>query len=378
MKKTLIAVTALLLAGGLTSPAMAAEFDTKEVITSVGNQILVDYSQGNITKGMSFAEANKALGKVDVPKDSNLTVALNYNSEHPASFSLCAWDGKDTSSDKAVGYLSINGNTTESLVDCKPFAKNTVALNPTADFTPVERPILNTADFGTEVKTSNEATAPVENQESKGFPLWLGILIALAVLAVAGFGIFHFATKGKATRRKERDEMAKKKSIWEKSTKTHDKVQGDYANYLADPVQVLNYPKLNDKTDPVTKSFLSDLGSANTLRPDSPKVYAYRDPSDYTDAVTDLDVSWTGALEHAKTVRWKGFSADEIERLKRAQSHLSKVLDPNGNENERQISYRQLLKEIKGLIVLPKTSLLAIEKKSQLQLQDSDFYKNAE
>lgn len=378
MKKLLVPVIALLLAGGLSSPAMAADTQNEKVIKSIGNQILVDYSQGEITKGMSYSEANKVIGKVDVPKGSNLTVAMNYNPEFPANFSLCAWDGSkgktETDPTKALGYMAINGTTTASLIDCSPFSKNVIATNPTADFVAVDRPILNTSDFGA---TDEEvAPAPAIDRESAGFPLWLGILLAIVAVVVAGFVIFYFATKGSATRRKEKDAIHKNKTLWVKATGEHDKVQSDYANYLADPVQVLNYPKLNDKTDPTTKSFLSDLGSANRLRPESKAVYSYRDPSDYTESVNELNVSWTGALQYAKKVHWDGFSVEEIERLKRAQSHLNKVLDPSGNENERQMSYRQLLKEIKGLITLPETSILSIEKKSQLQLQDSDFYKS--
>lgn len=375
MKKLLVPVIALLLAGGLSSPAMAADTQDEKIIKSIGNQILVDYSQGEITKGMSYSEANKVIGKVDVPKGSNLTVAMNYNPEFPANFSLCAWDeSKDKTATDALGYMAINGTTTASLIDCSPFSKNTIATTPTADFVAVDRPILNTSDFGPVAE--EVAPAPAVDREPAGFPLWLGILLAVVAVIVAGFIIFYFATKGSATRRKEKDAIHKNKTLWVKATGEHDKVQSDYANYLADPVQVLNYPKLNDKNDPITKSFLSDLGNANNLRPDTKSVYSYRDPSDYTASVNELNVSWSGALQYAKKTHWDGFTDDQIERLKRAQSHLNKVLDPSGNENERQMSYRQLLKEIKGLIILPQTSILAIEKKSQLQLQDSEFYKS--
>lgn len=371
MKKLLVPVIALLLAGGLSSPAMAADTQDEKVVKSIGNQILVDYSQGEITKGMSYSEANKVIGKVDVPKGSKLNVAMNYNPSFPANFSLCAWDDK-TDPTKALGYMAINGTTTASLIDCSPFSKNAIALNPTSDFVAVDRPILNTSDFG--APTEEVAPAPAVDREPAGFPLWLGILLAILGVAIAGFVIFYFATKGSATRRKEKDAIHKNKTLWTNATAEHDKVDVDYANYLSDPVQVLNYPKLNDKTDPTTKAFLSDLGSANKLRPENKNIYSYRDPSDYSASVNELTVSWNGALQYAKTKRWGDFTEEQVERLRRAQGHLNKVLDINGNENERQMSYKALLKEINGLIVLPKTSLLAIEKKSQLQLQDSDFY----
>jgi hypothetical protein len=150
-----------------------------------------------------------------------------------------------------------------------------------------------------------------------------------------------------------------------KVTRRHDATDARWLSYELDVAKLLDFPVMTDMRDPLTVSFHKAKSRADLLRPtDVEDILDDRDGQlEYRDAVSEYVAAFDVAEAEAIRRRRSDFSAEEPERLARAQ-HLLRLADDDGaTPQERQNAYGRAQKELAGLVVLPVATRAAIESK---------------
>lgn len=145
----------------------------------------------------------------------------------------------------------------------------------------------------------------------------------------------------------------------------HNQTDERWLRYETDVAKLLDFPMMTDMRDPLTAAFHKARQRAELLRPDSMEdVLGDRDAQvDYREAVTDYVSAFDVAEAEAIRRRRSDFSADDQERLNRAQRLLQLAEDTAASPQERQSAYARARRELDGLIALPAATRAAIERR---------------
>lgn len=143
----------------------------------------------------------------------------------------------------------------------------------------------------------------------------------------------------------------------------HDATDARWLSYEVDVAKLLDFPVMTDMREPLTLNFHKARNRADLLRPnDVEDILDNRDTQlEYRDAVSDYVAAFDVAEADAIRRRRSDFSAEDQERLARAQHLLRLAGDDGATPQERQNAYGRAQKELAGLIVLPVATRAAIE-----------------
>ena len=154
--------------------------------------------------------------------------------------------------------------------------------------------------------------------------------------------------------------------------KEHDRTDSRWLSYELDAAKLLDFPLMTDMRNPLTVAFHKAKLDAQLLRPenaddivDNPD--AQRHYSDVVrDYVTAFDVAESEAIRRRRT----DFSAEQQQRLARAQHLLRLAADSAATPQERLHAYDRAGKELEGLIALPATTRAGIERRVVGEIDD--------
>lgn len=143
----------------------------------------------------------------------------------------------------------------------------------------------------------------------------------------------------------------------------HDRTDARWFDYEMDIAKLLDFPMMTDMRNPLTIAFHKAKRRADLLRPERPDdmVEDRNAQLDYRDAVHDYVAAFEVAETEAIRRRRSDFSADDQQRLARAQSLLHLAQDNAASPQERQSAYARASKELDGLLVLPAPVRASIE-----------------
>ena len=162
-----------------------------------------------------------------------------------------------------------------------------------------------------------------------------------------------------------RNKEAAYKREMTKVLERHDRTDTRWLDYEIDIAKLLDFPLMTDMRDPLTVAFHKARSHADWLRPDSvDDILGDRNAQlEYRDAVGEYVAAFDLAETEAIRRRRSDFSTEAQERLARAQHLLRLASDGGAKPHERQSAYARAQKELDGLIVLPATTRVSIERK---------------
>lgn len=145
----------------------------------------------------------------------------------------------------------------------------------------------------------------------------------------------------------------------------HDDTDSRWLSYELDVAKLLDFPAMTNLRDPLTVGFHKAKSRADLLRPSTPDdLVGDRDAQlEYRDAVHEYASAFDVAEAEAIRRRRSDFSADDQERLARAQHLLRVAADPAATPSERNNAYSKARRELDGLIALPAVTRAAIERR---------------
>jgi hypothetical protein len=145
-------------------------------------------------------------------------------------------------------------------------------------------------------------------------------------------------------------------------------IKTEWASYELDLVKVLEYPAVTNMSIPATAEFHKALRVAQGLAPEGSEL-STDELSEFNRAVTDLEHRYDVMISEAQRMKWNDYSSKERVSLTMAQNLLSIAMNSASSANERQIAYKRLIKEVEGIVVLPKKAMLALENKMPAELE---------
>ncbi len=151
----------------------------------------------------------------------------------------------------------------------------------------------------------------------------------------------------------------------------HDRTDARWLDYEVDIAKLLDFPMMTDMRDPLTIAFHKAKRHADLLRPerlddlDGDRAAQL----EYRHAVHEYVSAFEIAEAEAIRRRRSDFSADEQQRLARAQNLLHLAQDDAATPDERQNAYARARKELDGLIVLPARARASIERRIAGQIE---------
>ena len=151
----------------------------------------------------------------------------------------------------------------------------------------------------------------------------------------------------------------------------HDRTETRWFDYELDIAKLLDFPMMTDMREPLTIAFHRAKRHADLLRPEQPDdLIGNRDGLlEYRDAVHEYISAFEIAEAEAIRRRRSDFSADEQQRMARAQNLLHLAQDDAATREERQNAYARASKELDGLIVLPAPARASIERRIAGQIE---------
>jgi hypothetical protein len=151
----------------------------------------------------------------------------------------------------------------------------------------------------------------------------------------------------------------------------HDRTDARWLEYEVDIAKLLDFPMMTDMRAPLTIAFHKTKRHADLLRPERPDdLVGDRDAQlEYRNAVHEYISAFEIAETEAIRRRRSDFSADDQQRLARAQNLLHLAQDEAATREERQHAYVLATKELDGLIVLPAPARASIERRVAGQIE---------
>jgi hypothetical protein len=145
----------------------------------------------------------------------------------------------------------------------------------------------------------------------------------------------------------------------------HDRTDAHWLEYEVDIAKLLDFPLMTDMRNPLTVAFHKAKRQADLLRPEKPEdLLSDRTAQlEYRDAVHEYVTAFEVAEAEAIRRRRSDFSADDQQRLARAQHLLQLAEDSAASPQERQNAYARASKELDGLIALPAPARASIERR---------------
>jgi len=165
------------------------------------------------------------------------------------------------------------------------------------------------------------------------------------------------------TGRNGRNKAAQWRSI-RRVLEEHSRTDKRWLEYELDLAKLLDFPLMSDMRDPLTIGFHKAKLRADFLRPvKAEDLLDDRDAAaQYLAAVEEYVTAFNVAEAEAIRRRRGDFSADDQQRIARAQRLLRVASDSAAAQQERQNAYDLARKELDGLIVLPSTTQASIER----------------
>lgn len=142
---------------------------------------------------------------------------------------------------------------------------------------------------------------------------------------------------------------------WSEAKIAHDRAFERWSKYETDLGEILSRPMMRDLSDPAVAEVVRAMGRADTLRTEkAPRLspgQTLDDVSGYLLAVHDFSTSLVAAERRADSPvdGYAKFSKKEIAQISSAQLLLNQALDPNLDQNSRQMAYERVVKIVKGL-----------------------------
>ncbi|SEH52911.1 hypothetical protein SAMN04489835_1011 [Mycolicibacterium rutilum] len=149
-----------------------------------------------------------------------------------------------------------------------------------------------------------------------------------------------------------------------RAVKAHDHTDTRWLEYELDVAKLLDFPLMTDMRDPLTERFHRSRVRADLLRPVKAEALV-DDPEaarEYIDAVTEYVTAFDAAESEAVRRRRNDFTAQDQQRIARAQSMLRVATDAAATPQERERGYALAQRELDGLIVLPERVRAAVER----------------
>ena len=155
--------------------------------------------------------------------------------------------------------------------------------------------------------------------------------------------------------------------MWRLITRTleeHARTDTRWMEYELDADKLLDFPLMTDMRAPLTTAFHKAKLRADLLRPGKAEdlVDDRESAAQYLAAVEDYATAFDAAETEAIRRRRSDFSPQGQQRIARARSLLSVASDSGATQNEREQAYALACKELDGLVVLPATTRLGIER----------------
>jgi len=144
----------------------------------------------------------------------------------------------------------------------------------------------------------------------------------------------------------------------------HTRTDTRWLDYELDAAKLLDFPLMTDMTNPLVMGFHKAKLRADLLRPDRAEELLddWSSAGDYLAAVEDYVTAFNAAEAEAFRVRRSEFSREAQQRIARAQSLLRVAGDSTATPPERSQAYELASKELDGLIVLPESTRLGLER----------------
>lgn len=203
----------------------------------------------------------------------------------------------------------------------------------------------------------------------------LELLIVLVPLVGVLYGGWRAVSAARARQGGDREEIANDRPQrvtntavqWQaiaRAVKAHDRTDTRWLEYELDIAKLLDYPLMTDMRDPLTERFHRSKLRADLLRPAKAEdlVDDGEAAREYVDAVTDYATAFEAAETEAVRRRRSDFSAQDQQRIARAQTMLRVATDTAATPQERERGYELARRELDGLIVLPERARVAIER----------------
>jgi hypothetical protein len=151
----------------------------------------------------------------------------------------------------------------------------------------------------------------------------------------------------------------------------HERTDARWLDYEVDIAKLLDFPMMTDMRNPLTIDFHKAKRQADLLRPERPDdlVSDRTAQLEYRDAVHEYITAFEVAEVEATRRRRSDFSADDQQRLARAQNLLQLAQDTAATPQERQNAYARANRELDGLIVLPAPARASIERRIAGQIE---------
>lgn len=151
----------------------------------------------------------------------------------------------------------------------------------------------------------------------------------------------------------------------------HRRTDARWLDYEVDIAKLLDFPMMTDMRNPLTIGFHKAKRQADLLRPEQPDdlISDRTAQLEYRDAVHEYITAFEIAEAEATRRRRSDFSADDQQRLARAQNLLQLAQDTAATLQERQNAYTRASKELDGLIVLPVPARASIERRISGQIE---------
>jgi hypothetical protein len=214
--------------------------------------------------------------------------------------------------------------------------------------------------------TSTPATSATTTQIDIPISSILAVLAIVVVALGVIMGSIWFSRKMAIAKGKTNSNIA----TWKTFIAKHREIRANWASYELDASKLLDFPLMADMREPATIALHKALKYALSLEPKSIQSVKFIDAatSPFSSAVNDLDVAFHTAESEARRVVWARFNSDERKRLSTAKNLLHIAMDSAASPSERQMAYKRVFREIKGLIHIPEQALLALEKTHMLSL----------
>jgi hypothetical protein len=173
-----------------------------------------------------------------------------------------------------------------------------------------------------------------------------------------------------ASRRTREDDHSSRRELT-KLLAAHDSTDARWFEYEIDIAKLLDFPMMTDMRDPLTIAFHRAKRRADLLRPNRVEDLAGDRAAqrEYRDAVHEYISAFEIAEAEAIRRRRSDFSADDQQRLARAQHLLYLAQDEAATREERQHAYARAARELDGLVVLPAPARAAIERRIAGQIE---------
>ncbi len=144
----------------------------------------------------------------------------------------------------------------------------------------------------------------------------------------------------------------------------HDRTDARWLDYEVDVAKLLDFPMMTDMREPLTVAFHRARQRADLLRPDDVEdLLGDRAAQlEYRDAVHGYAAAFDVAETEAIRRRRSDFTADEQQRLARAQQLIRLAGDDAAAPQERRSAYTKAVHELDGILVLPAAARAAIER----------------